>query len=140
MAPEAADGEVSTIFSTGGRRATPDEEPLSQIIATLNERFGASWAPEDRIFYDVIADKLAARPDIQQQAAANTADNFALVVQKDFLAGVVDQLGIAEDMAFGFIDNPDLQAAVLAAYAPLIQGKARRIPFPTTAHRCRRRP
>jgi len=125
VALQPADGEVSTIFSTGGRQATPDEEPLSQIIAMLNERFGTSWGPEDRVFYDVVADKLAARPDIQQQAAANTPDNFALVVQKEFLSGVVDQLGVAEDMAFGFIGNPDLQAAVLAAYAPLIQGKAK---------------
>ena len=125
VALEPADGEVSTIFSTGGRPVQPDEEPLSEIIATLNERYGTSWQAADRVFYDVVADKLAARPDIQQQAAANTADNFALVMQKEFLAGVVGQLGVAEDMAFEFIDNPNMQADVLAAYAPLIQARAK---------------
>ncbi len=118
------DGEVSTVFSTGAPPARPDEEPLSRIIATLNQRFGTSWTEADRVFYDVIADKLVARGDIQAQAAANSADNFALVVQKEFLAGVIDQLGVSEDMAFGFIENPDLQATVLAAYSPLIQGRA----------------
>jgi type I restriction enzyme R subunit len=125
VALEPADGEVSTIYSTGGRQVEPDLEPLSQIIATLNERYGTSWQPADRVFYDVVAEKLAARPDIQQQAAANTADNFALVMQKEFLAGVVGQLAVAEDMAFGFIDKPDLQADVLAVYAPLIQARAK---------------
>ena len=123
LAPE--DGEVSTIFSTGGRLTDPDEEPLSKIIATLNERFGTHWEAADRVFYDVIAEKLAARPDIQQQAAVNSPENFALVMQKEFLAGVVGQLATAEDMAFGFIDNLDQQATVLAAYVPLIQSKAK---------------
>ncbi|MDQ1365270.1 MAG: type restriction enzyme subunit, partial [Acidimicrobiaceae bacterium] len=93
--------EVSTIYSTGGGQFDPNLEPLSQIIATLNERYGTSWQAADRVFCDVVAEKLAARPDIQQQAAANSADTFALVMQKEFLAGVVGQLGVAEDMAFG---------------------------------------
>ena len=58
----ATHGEVSTIFSGTGPEHRPDEEPLSKIISLLNERFGTSWAPEDRIFYDVVADKLAGKP------------------------------------------------------------------------------
>ncbi|MDQ1414121.1 MAG: type restriction enzyme subunit, partial [Acidimicrobiaceae bacterium] len=70
VAFEPADGEVSTIYSTGGGPFDPNLEPLSQIIATLNERYGTSWQAADRVFCDVVAEKLAARPDIQQQAAA----------------------------------------------------------------------
>lgn len=33
-----------------------DLEPLSLIIAQLNERFGTDWAPEDRLFYDAVAE------------------------------------------------------------------------------------
>jgi len=38
---------------------------------------------------------------------------------------VVDQFGVAEDMVRTYVDNPDLQAHVLAAYLPFVQGKAK---------------
>ena len=120
-----AHGEVSTIFSGTGPQHQPDSEPLSNIIALLNERFGTSWAPEDRVFYDVIADKLAGRADIQQAAAVNTAENFKIVLTKAFVDQVIAQMATSEDMALKLIDNNDMRDAVVAAYLPLIQGKAR---------------
>jgi type I restriction enzyme, R subunit len=57
-------GEVSTFFSGAGRQATPEEEPLSQIIAKLNERFSTEWTERDRIHLDAIFDDLAGRPHI----------------------------------------------------------------------------
>lgn len=67
----ASEGEQTTIFSGTGRQQQLDLEPLSLIIAQLNERFGTDWAPEDRSFYDTVAEKLADRLDMQQKAAAN---------------------------------------------------------------------
>ncbi|HSS12107.1 MAG TPA: ATP-binding protein, partial [Acidimicrobiales bacterium] len=120
----ATEGEVITIFG-GGRLHQPEPEPLSQIIQRLNERFGTTFAPEDRVFYDAIAEKLTQRPDIQQAAAANSPENFGLILAKEFQAGVLDQLGVSEDMALSYIDSPDMQAEILTAYLPLIQGKAK---------------
>jgi type I restriction enzyme, R subunit len=125
LALDAAHGEVSTIFSGTGRQHQPDEERLSKIIATLNARFGTSWAPEDRVFFDVIADKLAAQPTIQQAAAVNTAENFKLVLAKAFVQQLVAQMNIAEDMALKLIDDEVMQDEVVAAYLPMIQGKAK---------------
>jgi type I restriction enzyme R subunit len=117
-------GEVTTIFGAG-RLHDPVEEPLSQIIARLNERFGTDFAPEDRVFYDAVFEKLTKRPDIQQAAAVNTPENFKLVLAKEAMAGVLDQLGVAEAMALAYVDNPDMQADVLAAYLPFVQGRAK---------------
>ncbi|HVE45872.1 MAG TPA: ATP-binding protein [Acidimicrobiales bacterium] len=117
-------GEVTTIFG-GGKLHEPEDEPLSQIIQRLNERFGTDFAPEDRVFYDAVFDKLTKRADIQQAATANTPENFKLVLEKEAMAGVLDQLGVAEDMALAYVDNPDMQADVLAAYLPFVQGRAR---------------
>ena len=83
---------MSTIFSAAGPQHQPDEEPLSKIIALLNERFGTSWTPQDRVFYDVVADKLAGQPDIQQAAAVNTAENFKIVLIKAFIDQVIAQM------------------------------------------------
>ena len=118
-------GEVTTIFGGTGKQHEPEPEPLSVIIAKLNERFGTDWAPEDRVFYDTVAEKLTKRPDIQQAAAVNSPENFGLILAKEFQSGVLDQLGVSEDMALTYIDNPDLQAEVLKVYLPLIQGKAK---------------
>ncbi len=121
----AAEGEQTTIFSGMGKQMTLDLEPLSLIIAQLNERFGTDWAPEDRLFYDAVAEKLSNSPDMQQKAAANDQENFGLVLGDEFMKGVVNQLNTSEDMAIKFIDDTGLQQAVLEAYLPLIYGKAR---------------
>ena len=118
-------GEVVSIFGGTGKMHEPEPEPLSVIIAKLNERFGTQWDPEDRLFYDTVAEKLIRRPDIQQQAAANSPENFGLILAKEFQSGVLDQLDVSEEMAFAYVDNPDLQGEVLAAYLPFIQGKAK---------------
>ncbi|MBK7166366.1 MAG: ATP-binding protein [Candidatus Microthrix sp.] len=114
-----------SIFGGTGKMHEPEPEPLSNIIAMLNERFGTNWDPRDRVFYDTVAEKLTERSDIQQQAAANSPENFGLILAKEFQSGVLDQLGTSEDMALAYIDNPDLQAEVLKAYLPFIQGKAK---------------
>lgn len=62
--------------------------------------------------YEVAAGTRVDRPDMWSSA-------------KEFQSGVLDQLGVAEDMALSYIDSPDMQAEILAAYLPLIQGKAR---------------
>jgi type I restriction enzyme R subunit len=118
-------GEVITIFGGTGKMHEPEAEPLSEIIERLNQRFGKQWAPEDRVFYDAIAEKLSQRPDIQQAAAVNSPQNFGLVLAKEFQNGVIDQLGTAEDMALSYLDSADMQVEILAVYAPLIQSKAK---------------
>jgi type I restriction enzyme R subunit len=120
----AKEGEQTTLWG-GGRQMQLDLEPLSLIIAQLNARFGTDWAPEDRLFYDAVAEKLANRPDMQQKAAANDEENFGLVLGDEFMKGVVEQLSTSEDMAIKFIDDKGLQQAVLEAYLPLIYSKAR---------------
>jgi type I restriction enzyme R subunit len=118
-------GEVVSIFGGTGKMHEPEPEPLSNIIAMLNERFGTSWDPKDRVFYDTVAEKLIERSDIQQQASANSPENFGLILAKEFQSGVLDQLGTSEDMALAYIDNTELQGEVLKAYLPFIQGKAK---------------
>jgi len=125
IAVDADEGELTTIFSGAGRLFDPDEEALSTIIAQINERFGTAFAPEDRVFYDAVAAKLAGRTDMQQAAVANSPENFRLLLEKEFLGGVIDQLATSEEMAVRYIDDGDLQQAVLAAYLPIVQSRAK---------------
>ncbi|MFN8052872.1 MAG: putative DNA binding domain-containing protein [Acidimicrobiales bacterium] len=125
VALDVTGGEVTTITSGTGPGKDPIEEPLSVIIDRLNEKFGTNWAPEDRLFFDTVAAKLAGRADVQQAAAANTPENFGIFLGEEFMKAVVEQMGVAEDMTLKYVDNADLQTMVLAAYQPLIQSKAK---------------
>ena len=118
------EGVVTTIFG-GGKLHDPQPEPLSEIIQRLNERFGTNFESTDRVFYDAIAEKLINRSDIQQAAAVNSPENFGLILAKEFQGGVLDQLGVAEEMALTYIDNAEMQAQILSAFGPFIQGRAK---------------
>jgi type I restriction enzyme R subunit len=98
---------------------------LSVIIQRLNERFGTDFNPADRVFFDAVFNKLDRRPDIQQAATVNTPENFKLVLEKEAMSGVLDQLGVAEDMALTYVDNPDMQSDIINTYLPLVQGRAK---------------
>ncbi len=126
VSAEGGNGELPVTFPEGGGKPKdPDEEPLSVIIDRINEKHGTDWAPEDRLFFDTVAAKLAGRADVQQAAAANTPENFGIFLGNEFMKAVVEQMGIAEAMTLRYVDNADLQAMVLAAYQPLIQAKAK---------------
>jgi type I restriction enzyme R subunit len=125
LALDDGDGEVTTIFSGAGPEQQPDSAPLSKIIANLNARYGTSWTPDDRVFLDLVADKLAARPDIQEAAAFNTAENFRLVLAREYVKQLLSQMASAEDMVLKLIDNEVMRNEVLTTYLPFIQGKAK---------------
>jgi type I restriction enzyme R subunit len=121
----AGGAEISQVFDGGGPRRDPDEEPLSKIIETLNERYGLKLSEADRLHFDGIAASLIADETLQQQAAANTIENFGIQFEKRFADAVVRRLSESEDLTYRVLDNEDFRADVIAAYLPLIYGRAR---------------
>ncbi|MEZ5342013.1 MAG: DEAD/DEAH box helicase family protein [Acidimicrobiales bacterium] len=99
-------GEVVTIYGGTGRRQDPDEVPLSEIIAKINERFGTNITDTDRLFTDQVANDLVADPKIQVEAAANDEASFGVGFDKTWINALHWPLGANED--FGFqLDNDD---------------------------------
>lgn len=68
-------------------------------MALLSDRFGTSWAPRDQVLHGTDSEELIERSDIQQQAAANSPQNFGLILAKEFQPGVLDHLSSSEDTA-----------------------------------------
>lgn len=124
VALEDTDGQVVTTFSGSGKLHEPEPEPLSQIIDELNQRFGTDFDDADRVFFDTIANKLVERPDIQEQAAVNTPENFGLILGKEFQAGVLDQLATNEEMAVKYLDTPEMQTLLHHQYGVFVQTRA----------------
>ncbi len=118
-------GEVITIYGGTGRRQDPDEIPLSQIIATINERFGTNITETDRLFTDQVADDLVANPQIQVQAAANDETSFGVGFDRNWMKALTGRLTANEDFGYELLDNPNLRAALLEEYRPDIYRRAR---------------
>ena len=119
------DGEVSTVFAGAEQMRQADEEPLSKIVASLNERFGTDFGEGDFVgFFGAVSDKLVVQADIQQAAANNTPENFRLVLEKEFGQQVMSQMGAAEAMALSYLDNESVRREVLDFFLPIIMGQA----------------
>ncbi|MDB4818318.1 putative DNA binding domain-containing protein [Acidimicrobiales bacterium] len=123
---DAGDGELPPAIATdGGRPRDPDEIPLSEIIAKINERFGANITETDRLFTDQIRDDLVADPQVQVEAGANDEQSFGVGFDKTWVTALTGRLGTNEKFAFELLDNEDLRAAVVEEYKPDIYRRAR---------------
>jgi len=84
-------------------------EPLSRIIAELNERFGLSLGPEHRVTLGQMMEKLDADPGLDASARGNTRENVRLTFDQKVehvIQEIVDSnfdlyKRITDDRAFG---------------------------------------
>jgi hypothetical protein len=88
----------------------PEElEPLSQIIAELNERFGLNLGPEHRVTLGQIIEKLNDDAALDASARVNTRENIRLTFDhkvEDVIQEIVDSnfelyKRVTDDRAFG---------------------------------------
>lgn len=64
---------------TGTAKGPAEEKaPLSAIIALFNEKFGTDFDEAERLILEGVTQKLQANPVVQQQAGANTFENFSI--------------------------------------------------------------
>ncbi|MGH2652133.1 MAG: type I restriction enzyme subunit R domain-containing protein, partial [Actinomycetota bacterium] len=93
-------GRVLKAFSEGGPGGYEDlMEPLSELIERLNKRFGIDLSEADRLHLEGIGADMAADPEVQQQAAANTEDNFGIEFDGRFKTAVAARMRQAEDLS-----------------------------------------
>ena len=119
------EGEVTTIYSGTGPMTDPDEEPLSEIIARINERFGTDWTEEDQLVFDAAAQDLVKNDEIQNQAVNNNEATLRNQVFPDrFLKALLNRLDRNSDVVYTYLDNEDMQADVMALYAAQVQKQA----------------
>jgi type I restriction enzyme R subunit len=99
--------------------------PLSELIGRMNERFGADLSEADLLHLEGIGADMVADPDVQQQAAANTKENFGLEFDKRFTDAVAARMSQAEELTIRLLDKQDFRAEVLAALMPRVYERAR---------------
>lgn len=93
----------------GSAGSDPEKGPLSEIIRTLNERFGADLTEKDRVSIENLQAQLAEDPALVASLRANTRDNAKLTfkhVAEDRLQDIVESnfklyKKITDDKEFG---------------------------------------
>ena len=116
-------GEVEPPSTLGGRVRTPEEIPLSEIIAELNKRFGGDLTRDHHV--RALIDQLSADEDLQIAANVNDAEGFKLALSPRLQDGVIDQATESQVFVKKFLDDPEYAAALLNIVGPLIQTKAK---------------
>ncbi len=119
-------GGVLHAFGEGGPGGYEDLlAPLSELIDRLNERFGADLSEADRLHLEGIGADMAADPEVQQQAAANTEENFGIEFDKRFTDAVAARMSQAEELTIRILDMPEFRAKVIGALMPRVYERAR---------------
>ena len=103
-------GRLNPVRPKDPQAPTPEEiEPLSRIIAELNERFGVELGPEHRVTLGQMMEKLDADGALDAAARVNTRDNVRLTFDhkvEQVIQEIVDSnfnlyKRITDDRAFG---------------------------------------
>jgi len=112
----------------GGTGPTGDQplEPLSQIVSTLNDRFGTDFTLTDKLFFDQIAADFLDDPDIVDQARSNTFENFRLVFDPKFLKTVISRNDDNDAIFRRILDDPEFRRFVRDMYGDEIYREARK--------------
>ena len=126
------EGEIKSIFGDGGgRQHLPDMELLSEIVETLNERFGLELDEQDKLLFDQFEETWLADPEVAAQARNNTLDNFRLVFDRMFLNTVVSRMDDNEAIFKRILDDPEFQHVLMDLYANRVYRRARTDPSPS---------
>jgi type I restriction enzyme R subunit len=123
---DADTGEVKSFTGDGtGQQYLPDLEPLSQIIDTLNERFGLELTETDQLLFDQYERDWLSDPKVTDQARNNTIDNFKLVFDRNFLKTVISRMDENDALFKRILDDPEFQEAIKDFYGTKIYQQAR---------------
>lgn len=109
------DGEVSGPTAVGTGQAHEEEAPLSELIRTLNERFGTRLTESDRLFWESITEDAVQDPTIQEAAQVNTLENFTYIAKRLVDDLVMNRMDKNNDMAAEYFDNEEFQYLVRQA-------------------------
>jgi type I restriction enzyme R subunit len=123
---DAETGEVKSIFGDAmGCQQELDLAPLSQIVETLNDRFGLTLTDRDQLLFNQFEEEWAVDSRLKAQAQNNTLDNFRLVFDQAFLGTVVKRMDANEAIVKQILDNPDFKAVVSDYYTRKVYERLR---------------
>jgi len=127
-------GALNGLTKASIKREKKEKKPLSEIIETLNKRFGTEFEEADRLFFEQIETELASDETLKTQARVNKLDTFKYAFDDLFIDKLIERMDqnqeifekIIEDQFFGSLVKELMMKKV---YARLNEdnGKARNL-------------
>lgn len=113
---DLAEGEnipVTSPTEVGTRKAQEEDKPLSEIIETLNDRFGTDFSEEDRLFFEQIKNKAMKDENVLKTAAANPLDKFELGIEQVIKDLMMKRLKENDKIVSRYMDDERFQKVIL---------------------------
>jgi type I restriction enzyme, R subunit len=119
------EGVLKAFTGDGPSGYEPTLAPLSELIDRLNETFGTNLTEADRLHLEGIVADMAADPTMQQQAAANTPENFKIEFDKKFEGAVAARMRQAEGLTIRILDDEEFRQRLAEVLSPRLYEEAR---------------
>lgn len=131
-----SNGEEVILPGFTGEGTGPIEPPkkakLSEIVDSLNSKFGLGLGQADQLYFDQLVEVMAADAKLAQVAKVNTIDNFEFDYSRAFDSAVVDQRDANETLFRQIMSNDALAAELRRLIMPAVY-QALREPKPHDA-------
>lgn len=108
---------VKSPTAVGTGKLKDEEKPLSEIIQTLNERFGTEFTDEDRLFFEQIKEKACNDERVIQTARANPLDKFELGIVKIIESLMMQRMAENDRIVTRYMDDTDFQKTIFPILA-----------------------
>lgn len=112
---DLTDGEnvkVKPPTEVGTRKAQEENKPLSEIIETLNDRFGTDFSEADRLFFEQIKETAMRDERVLKTAAANPLDKFELGIQQIIKDLMMKRLKDNDKIVSRYMDDKKFQKVI----------------------------
>ena len=110
---EIGEFELQPPTEAGMRRKKEDDKtPLSEIIETINDRFGTDFTETDRLFFEQIVEDCVSDETLKVQARANTLDNFRFPFEESFNDKIIDRMDQNQEIFNRLMDGEDFTTVV----------------------------
>jgi len=108
---------VKSPTAVGTGKAKDEDKPLSEIIQTLNDRFGTDFTEEDRLFFEQIKEKATNDERIIQTAIANPLDKFELGIKAIIESLMMQRMSENDSIVTRYMDDSNFQKAIFPILA-----------------------
>lgn len=108
---------VKSPTAVGTGKAKDEEKPLSEIIQTLNDRFGTDFSEEDRLFFEQIKEKATKDERIIQTAKANPLDKFELGIKAIIESLMMQRMSENDSIVTRYMDDSSFQKTIFPILA-----------------------
>lgn len=109
----------------GSGMVREDHTTLSRLIDYINERFGTDFNDADQLFFDQIIEAAMLDETLQQAAAVNPKDKFALVFGNLLETYFIERMEQNEEIFSRFMNEADFQKLVSRWIADQVYSRMR---------------